>query len=55
MFDTDIFLSTNKSGPECPKRIAMMTADIERTIRYGEEKLAIDTYNTITGKSLTKK
>jgi hypothetical protein len=38
MFDTDIYLSTNKSSPECPKRINLMTADIERNLKYGTDK-----------------
>jgi len=48
MFDTDIFLSTNKSGAKCPKTIALLTADIERKLMFGNsiEKLAV--YNEIT-------
>jgi len=53
MFDTDIFLSTNKSGTKCPITINLMTADIERNLRFGDDKLKLATYNAITNKTLT--
>jgi len=53
MFDTDIFLSTNKSGAKCPKTIALLTADIERKLMFGNsiEKLAV--FNEVTQSSIT--
>ena len=37
MFDTDIYVSTEKSGHWCPKNIALMTMDIERKLRFGND------------------
>jgi len=53
MFDQDIFISTNKSGPECPKTINLMTAVIERTLRFGNSTSKLSLYNSITFKTLT--
>lgn len=50
MFDTDIYLSTNKSSPECSKRIALLTADLERKYRFGTHAQKCTYYNMITGK-----
>ena len=53
MFDTDIYISTNKSSLECPKRINLMTSDIERTLKFGEDELKLLLFNNITNNSLT--
>lgn len=53
MFDTDIYLSTLKSGDECPKQINLMTSDIERKLKYGSDEVKLATYNAITNKTLT--
>jgi hypothetical protein len=53
MFDTDIYLSTNKSSPECPKNINLITSDIERKLKYGNDSLKLETFNTITNQALT--
>jgi len=49
----DIYLSTNKSSPECPKRISLMTSDIERKLKFGGDQLRLDTFNNITNRTIT--
>lgn len=38
MYDWDLYDASSKSGADCPKNIAMITADIERIIRVNDTR-----------------